>query len=90
MYTLRFEDRANDGITKLKRSEPQAFKKVRKLLLEIQEHPRTGTGKPEQLKGFSEEVWSRRIDKKHRLVYKIVEDKVIIIVLSAYGHYDDR
>ena len=31
----------------LKRSEPSAFNKAQKLLLELVEHPRTGTGKPE-------------------------------------------
>ena len=34
--------------------------------------------------------WSRSITKKHRLVYQINEYEVIVLVLSAYGHYDDK
>jgi len=45
-------------------------------------------GKPEALKGDLKGCWSRRIDQKHRLVYQIKGD--IIIVLSCYGHYSDR
>ena len=33
--------------------------------------------------------WSRRITKKHRLVYEIHDMEVVILVLTAYGHYDD-
>lgn len=29
-------------------------------------------------------------NKKHRLVYRIFEDKVLILLLSSYGHYDDK
>ncbi|MCL1943385.1 MAG: Txe/YoeB family addiction module toxin [Candidatus Azobacteroides sp.] len=65
-------------------------KKIETLIAEIREHPRTGMGKPEQLRYFSEEIWSRHIDAKHRLIYEIVEDELIIIAISAYGHYDDK
>ena len=34
--------------------------------------------------------WARSITKKHRLVYLIKELEVIVAVLSAYGHYDDK
>ncbi|MBR1479424.1 MAG: Txe/YoeB family addiction module toxin [Alphaproteobacteria bacterium] len=48
--------------------------------------PRTGLGKPERLKHYnSREVWSRRIDKKNRLVYEIRADEITI--LSVFGHY---
>ena len=57
---------------------------------ELKEHPRTGTGHPEQLSGDRTGQWSRRITKKHRLVYEIHDTEVIVLVLTAYGHYDDR
>ncbi|BDE80988.1 Txe/YoeB family addiction module toxin [Porphyromonas somerae] len=65
------------------------FKKIESLLSELEEHPTTGTGKPEQLKGV-EGIWSRRIDKKNRLLYTIKEDKILVLVLSAMGHYYDK
>ena len=55
--------------------------------MELQEHPRTGTGQIEQLKYYEEETWSRRINKEHRLVYRIYDDIVEVLVLSTYGHY---
>ena len=51
MYTLEFAPQALEDLSKLKKSEPAAFKKAGKLLVELQEHPKTGTGKPEPLSG---------------------------------------
>ena len=48
---------------RLKRSEPASFKKAVKLLNELVEHPKTGTGHPEPLKGKPENRWSRQITK---------------------------
>ncbi len=62
--------------------------KIEKLLVEIEEHPRDGTGKVEQLKYYSDcEIYSRRIDREHRLVYEILEDDTIVILMTAFGHY---
>lgn len=92
MYQLRFDDEATEGIARLKKSEPAAFKKLVKLLSELQEHPKTGTGKPKPLGGDRAGQWSRHISDKHRLVYTIDEDEVVSIVevLSAWGHYGDK
>ena len=89
MYNIIFTNRAQDDITKLKKSEPTCFKKVMKLLNELATHPRTGTGHPEQLRGDRSNQWSRRISQKHRLVYEIHDTEVIVLVLTAYGHYED-
>ncbi len=90
MYSIILSDKAKEDITKLKKSDPAAFKKVSKLLVELMEHPRTGTGQVEQMKYFSEETFSRRISQKHRLVYRIYDEFVEVLVLSSYGHYDDK
>ena len=55
------------------------------MLDELTEHPFTGTGKPEPLKHQLKGLWSRRIDKEHRLIYEVIEPSVVII--SALGHY---
>ena len=49
-----------------------------------------GTGHPEPLKGKPEGRWSREITKKPRMVYRIYDNEVVVLVLSAYGHYDDK
>ena len=89
-YELAFSDDYYSDIEKLK-SYPALIKKIDKFLDEIENNPTTGTGKPEQLKGYTERsVYSRRIDQKHRLVYEVFEEEKVVKVLSAYGHYDDK
>lgn len=89
MYTINYTQRAQSDLIKLKRNEPSSFKKLIKLLNELAEHPRTGTGRPEQLKGDRSGQWSRRITEKHRLVYEIHDTEVVVLVLTSYGHYDE-
>ena len=74
----------------LKKSDPSSFKKAEKLVEELRIHPKTGTGQPECLKHNNGEVWSRKINKKDRLVYEIMEEQILVLVLSAKGHYGDK
>ena len=90
MFEIEFSETALVGLAKLRKSEPASFKKVEKLLDELRQHPMTGTGHPELLKGMSASVWSRRISNKHRLVYEIIDSCVKVIILTAYGHYADK
>ena len=62
------------------------IKKINDLIKDIQRSPFDGKGKPEALKYDLAGLWSRRIDKEHRLVYK-VEDKQLFIYSCKY-HYD--
>lgn len=62
------------------------LKKINYLIKEIQRTPFEGKGKPEPLKYDLAGFWSRRIDKEHRLVYK-VEGHDILIYSCRY-HYD--
>ncbi len=87
MYRLVFTEDAQKDLRLLQKKSPQAIKKLKVLLEELQNHPRTGTGQIEQLKHYAEETWSRRINKEHRLVYRIYDDIVEVLVLSTYGHY---
>jgi len=89
-YDIDLSPEAKEGIAKFsKAGDKLALKKIDALLKELALHPKTGTGHPEQLKGY-ENRWSRRITQKHRLVYEIQEEVVLILIVSAYGHYDDR
>ena len=67
----------------LAKSEPKVFKKVQKFLKELEEHPKTGLDHPELLKGQPEGRWSREFSKKHRLVYRIYDTEVVVLVISA-------
>ncbi len=90
MYKLEFTNEAKESITRLKRSDTPSFKKVSKLLIEIMNHPRTGTGHPESLAGSGDITYSRHINKKDRLVYDIYDDIVTVLVITAQGHYKDK
>lgn len=90
MYEITLSPKAYADIQKLQKSDPSSYKKVGKFIAELREHPKTGTGHPEPLKGHPENRWSRQITKKHRLVYRIFDMEVYVDVLSAYGHYDDK
>ena len=55
------------------------------LIRDILRNPFDGIGKPEALRYEFKGYWSRRIDREHRLIYKITETSVIIV--SCYSHY---
>jgi toxin YoeB len=90
MYKLDYTDKALQDMQRLKREEPQAFKKLGKLLDELMDHPKIGIGHPEPLSGDRAGQWSRHITKKHRLIYTINDTEVVVLVLTTYGHYGDK
>jgi toxin YoeB len=90
IYKVRTQTQADEDLARLAKSEPKAFLKAQRYLEELREHPKTGLGHPELLKGKPEGRWSREITKKHRMVYRIFETEVVVLVISAYGHYDDK
>lgn len=89
-YKVFIMPEAARDLQHLAKSEPKAFAKANRFIEELAEHPKTGTGHPEPLKGQPEGRWSREITKKHRLVYRIFETEVHVDVLTAYGHYGDK
>ncbi len=89
-YKLQYTEIALRGLAFLKKNELLAYKKVLNLLEELQEHPRTGTGKPKMLRGNRSGQWSRRITDKHRLVYTIEDNILTVLILTACNHYDDK
>ena len=89
MFKVELSENATKELLKLMRSHPQAFKKFEQMMPELEQHPYTGTGHPHQLR-YTDGVWSRKLDKKNRLQYRVYEDKVLVFVVSALGHYDDK
>ncbi|ABB24772.1 MAG: addiction module toxin YoeB [Pelodictyon luteolum] len=66
------------------------IKKIGKMMLELENHPTTGIGKPELLKGDLAGLWSRRLNQQHRMIYEIDDGIVTVYVLSGKGHYDNK
>lgn len=83
---LRLTDQAKEDIHYfLKSGQIKTVKKIEQLLIEIESHPFTGTGKPEALKYNLTGMWSRRISKEHRIIYEVVGE--LIFIYSVRGHY---
>ena len=90
-YSIELTLEAEKDIQRLKKSgDKKVLLKINQLLNELREHPLSGTGRPEQLKYYSIPTWSRRITDKHRLIYRVEESKVVVLVLSFWGHYEDK
>lgn len=73
-----------------KSGQKKTIKKIADLFEELRQHPTTGTGHVEQLRGNLSGLWSREINKGDRLIYCIEDDKVIVTVISLKGHYSDK
>lgn len=80
-----FLPRAFDDYVHWQETDRATLNKLNRLIRECQRHPFDGTGKPEPLRGDYSGWWSRRIDREHRLVYR-VEGEALVIVQCRY-HY---
>jgi len=89
-YKIAFAPQASADWDFWKKHNTKTAEKIRKMLHELEEHPYTGMGKPEQLKYQFAGAWSRRINKKDRLVYTVKENIVTVVILSMRFHYDDK
>ena len=64
--------------------------RIKALLADIALHPYTGIGKPEALKYSLAGMWSRRINREHRLIYTVDENRIIVHILAMHSHYGDK
>jgi toxin YoeB len=90
-YRVIIKKTAEKDLAKHKKSgNLKSLVKISKIIKELQLHPYKGIGKPEQLKHNLASYWSRRINKKDRLVYQVEESIVTVYIVSAMGHYEDK
>ncbi len=88
VYTLVYKDKAVEDIEFFKRlGDVSIQRKITSLLMELEQHPETGTGKPEKLKGDLAGYMSRRINTEHRLLYRIDDQLHVVTIVSMKGHY---
>lgn len=66
----------------------KTLKKINQLINVIARNGNEGLGKPEPLSGNLSGYWSRRINDKDRLIYRIDESNIYII--ACRYHYDDK
>ena len=90
-FTIKIEKLAENQLKKhLKSGNKASIKKIEQIFIELSQSPYTGIGNPEPLKHELIGFWSRRINQKDRIIYKIQEDIVTVFVIAALGHYSDK
>jgi toxin YoeB len=82
---------ANQDIEKHTKSGNKiSIKNIAKILIDLTENPYEGFGNPESLKHEYSGLWSRKINQKDRMIYRVEDDIVTVFVISAMGHYSDK
>lgn len=85
MRSLLFTNEAWLDYLYWQQQDRRTLKKINELLQASCRTPAEGIGQPEALKGNLAGLWSRRIDKKNRLVYRADDD--VVTIVSCRNHY---
>ena len=88
MMRKEFSDDAWEDYIYWESQYKKTLKRINKLIEDIERNGYDGIGKPERLSGNLSDYWSRRIDDKNRIVYRILNDTVQIIQCGS--HYRDK
>ena len=65
-------------------TDKKILKRINTLIKDIKREPFEGIGKPEPLKHALSGYWSRRINDEHRIVYKVLQDSILIAQLRYH------
>ena len=76
---ISFNDNGWDDYIYWQNTDKKILKKINVLIKEIIREPFGGIDKPEALKNDLSGLYSRRIDKEHRIVYAVLEQEIVII-----------
>lgn len=82
---IKFDETAWEDYLYWQQTDRVVLKRINRLIREIQRDPFSGIGKPEPLKHALSGFWSRRIDERHRLVYAVSGDALLIA--QCRDHY---
>lgn len=83
---ILFHEKTFEEYLAWQRRDKKILKRINALIKEICRNPYEGLGKPEALRYELQGYWSRRINLEDRLIYKVEEDRLII--LSCAKHYE--
>ena len=76
---LSWADHAWNDYLYWQQTDKKILKRINSLIENIKRQPFEGSGNPEPLKHNWSGYWSRRINREHRLVYKVLDDSIIIV-----------
>ena len=86
MYKVLFTKQAQKDAKKIASASLKS--KVIQLVKILEENPFQKYPSYEKLIGNLQGFYSRRINKKHRLVYEVFIDKKIVRILRMWSHYE--
>ncbi|MDR3460863.1 MAG: Txe/YoeB family addiction module toxin [Beijerinckiaceae bacterium] len=75
---LIFSEKTWDDYLYWQSADPKLVKRINELIKDCMRSPFIGIGKPEPLRGPLSGWWSRRMTQEHRLVYRVLEDGLLI------------
>lgn len=81
-------EKAEQDLACFRQHHKPYYQKCFDIIRDIARDPRQGLGKPERLKYFDKEVWSRRVSHEHRLLYVIYSKEHEVDVVSCKSHYE--
>ena len=82
---LTWTDFVWEQYEELQEKDKRLIKKINTLIKDIKRNGNEGVGKPEPLQHELSGYWSRRIDDKNRLVYKVSDNQITIVACA--NHY---
>ena len=86
-WRLNLTKDAKKDLIFFKEKNERLYEKCFSLMEDILKSPETGIGKPEKLKYSKENLFSRRVNQEHRLVYIVNSKTKEILILSMRKHY---
>ena len=81
---LTFSTQAWEDCLYWQKIDKKVLKRINLIIKDVVRSPHEGLGKPEPLKHALSGYWSRRITDEHRIVYKAMDDQILIAQLKYH------
>jgi toxin YoeB len=81
---LTFSTQAWEDYLYWQKTDKKVLKRINLIIKDVVRSPHEGLGKPEPLKHALSGYWSRRITDEHRIVYKAMDDQILIVQLKYH------
>lgn len=88
MFELEFSKRAQKELKKIQKDD-RLLQKLFEIFRDLEKDPHSANFKMEKLKYNFQDHFSKRLDKKNRLIYQVLDDRIVVSVISILGHYEE-
>ena len=86
-YSIVMSSGAEKDYAKLKKDP--IIKKYYEVIDKIRENPYADGDNFKWMQGYKDDTFSRRLNKKHRVLYSVSNRTITILIISCWGHYGD-